>query len=87
MSDRDHQIQWHIERAFSTLCSMRRIDRQRLQADVLAYMRGVGSLQTSYAIANALKAICESDKITPRVEMFELFGAIENFIEQEARAA
>ena len=55
---------------------------------MLAYMRGVGSLTTGYAIANAFNAICESEAINPRVEMLELFSRVEDFIEsQEASAA
>ena len=88
MSIRDHQIHWHIERAINTLCSMRKIERAKLYGDMLAYMRGVGSLTTGYAIANAFNAICESDAINPRVEMLELFSRVEDFIEsQEASAA
>lgn len=88
MTTRDHQIHWHIERAINTLCSMRKIERAKLYGDMLAYMRGVGSLVTGYAIANAFKAICDSEAINPRIDMSELFSRVEDFIEsQEASAA
>lgn len=80
---RDLYIHFALERAFGVLCAMRNVSRKELKIAMLRYMRGDGPLTLSYAISNALQAICEDPKLNPPISMPDLFERVEAFIEND----